>query len=73
MTVIDVSPATTSGSSIGSAPAARQTPSGRCARSTLQVPRGTSMGVIGRNGAGKSTLFKLLAGITAPTRGRIVD
>jgi ABC-type polysaccharide/polyol phosphate transport system ATPase subunit len=37
----------------------------------LQVPRGTSMGVIGRNGAGKSTLFKLLAGITAPTRGRI--
>ena len=37
----------------------------------LQVPRGASMGVIGRNGAGKSTLFKLLAGITAPTRGRI--
>jgi ABC-type polysaccharide/polyol phosphate transport system ATPase subunit len=39
---------------------------------TLQVPRGASLGVIGRNGAGKSTLFKLLAGITAPTRGRIV-
>ena len=31
-----------------------------------------SVGVIGRNGAGKSTLFKLLSGITAPTRGRIV-
>jgi ABC-type polysaccharide/polyol phosphate transport system ATPase subunit len=39
---------------------------------TLDVPRGASLGVIGRNGAGKSTLFKLLAGITAPTRGRIV-
>jgi homopolymeric O-antigen transport system ATP-binding protein len=38
----------------------------------LEVPRGASLGVIGRNGAGKSTLFKLLAGITAPTRGRIV-
>jgi ABC-type polysaccharide/polyol phosphate transport system ATPase subunit len=38
----------------------------------LHVPRGASVGVIGRNGAGKSTLFKLLAGITAPTRGRIV-
>jgi lipopolysaccharide transport system ATP-binding protein len=39
---------------------------------SLEVRRGTSLGVIGRNGAGKSTLFKLLSGITAPTRGRIV-
>jgi lipopolysaccharide transport system ATP-binding protein len=38
----------------------------------LDVPRASSLGVIGRNGAGKSTLFKLLAGITAPSAGRIV-
>jgi ABC-type polysaccharide/polyol phosphate transport system ATPase subunit len=39
---------------------------------SIDVARGTSLGIIGRNGAGKSTLFKLLAGITAPTTGRIV-
>lgn len=37
----------------------------------FNVPQGASFGVIGRNGAGKSTLLKVLAGITAPTRGRI--
>ena len=39
---------------------------------SLDVCRGASVGIIGRNGAGKSTLLKLLAGITAPSRGRIV-
>src|SRR6185312_14716147 len=38
---------------------------------SFDVPRGESVGVIGRNGAGKSTLLKLLSRITAPSEGEI--
>ena len=37
----------------------------------LDVPEGSSFGVIGRNGSGKSTLLQMLAGVTAPTEGRV--
>ncbi|MFC1680193.1 ABC transporter ATP-binding protein [Pseudomonadota bacterium] len=37
----------------------------------LKIEEGEVLGIIGRNGAGKSTFLKLLAGITAPTTGRI--
>jgi ABC-type polysaccharide/polyol phosphate transport system ATPase subunit len=39
---------------------------------SFDVPRGATFGVIGENGSGKSTLLKLVAGITKPTRGRLV-
>ncbi|MBE2250558.1 MAG: ABC transporter ATP-binding protein [Myxococcus sp.] len=37
----------------------------------LVVPRGTTMGIVGRNGSGKSTLLKLVTGIYAPTSGTV--
>jgi ABC-type polysaccharide/polyol phosphate transport system ATPase subunit len=39
---------------------------------TFVVPKGHTLGIIGRNGSGKSTLLKLLAGIYRPDRGKIV-
>ncbi len=37
----------------------------------LTVPKGRTLGVIGRNGSGKSTLLKLVAGITKPSSGTV--
>ena len=39
---------------------------------SLTVARGGVLGVLGENGSGKSTLFRILAGVTRPTRGRAV-
>jgi lipopolysaccharide transport system ATP-binding protein len=38
---------------------------------SIIVPQGTFVGVLGRNGAGKSTLLRILAGVYAPTAGRV--
>lgn len=38
---------------------------------SFSVPKGQTLGVIGRNGSGKSTTLKLVAGITKPTSGTV--
>lgn len=38
---------------------------------TVRIPKGASVGIIGRNGSGKSTLLKLISGIYKPDAGKI--
>src|SRR5262249_75156 len=38
---------------------------------SLSVPRGATIGIVGRNGSGKSTLIRLIAGIYRPDSGRV--
>jgi ABC-type polysaccharide/polyol phosphate transport system ATPase subunit len=37
----------------------------------LTVQQGETVGIIGRNGSGKTTMLRLLAGVSAPTTGRL--
>jgi lipopolysaccharide transport system ATP-binding protein len=39
---------------------------------SFSVGRGEFIGVVGQNGAGKSTLLRLAAGLSAPSRGRVL-
>src|SRR5262249_59902778 len=38
---------------------------------SLTVPKGQTLGVIGRNGAGESTVLRVVAGITKPSTGTV--
>ncbi|WP_169079666.1 ABC transporter ATP-binding protein [Microcella alkalica] len=37
----------------------------------LQIPTGSTVGLVGHNGSGKSTLLKVIGGIIQPTTGRV--
>jgi len=38
---------------------------------SFSVQRGETLGIIGRNGSGKSTILKIIAGVTAPSKGQV--
>lgn len=40
-------------------------------RVSLELYEGETLGIIGRNGVGKTTMLQLMAGILAPTEGRV--
>lgn len=40
---------------------------------SFELNHGETLGVIGRNGVGKSTLLRLLAGLTRPDRGELIN
>ncbi|MEO6052402.1 MAG: ABC transporter ATP-binding protein [Chthoniobacterales bacterium] len=42
---------------------------------SLQIPKGSIFGLLGRNGAGKTTTIRILMGLMSPTRGsaRVLD
>ena len=38
----------------------------------LEIKKGEKLGIIGPNGSGKTTLLEIIAGITIPTKGKVV-
>ncbi|BAL93779.1 ABC transporter ATP-binding protein [Rubrivivax gelatinosus] len=55
----------------GDTEAGRKAPFAALDGVNFSVAEGEVLGIIGHNGAGKSTLLKMLAGISAPTSGRV--